>query len=358
MPEDKGLGANPIRLLVADGSFLHTQLLVEALRRDPELLVLPFDLDSRKLVDSVQSNRVDVLLMSSTLDEQSGSGFEILRELRFTIPTLRAVMLLDSSTDDAILNAFRSGARGVVSRTEPVQILNDCVRQVHHGHIWANHKQMTIAIEALANSPEVRAVNAKGMSLLSKRELQIVRSLAEGLTNREIAARLKLSQHTVKNYLFRVFDKLGVSSRVELLFMTLAGSAEPAQNKSRLAENPTGNSGDEFQRVLRAAESGLPLPQLALAQMYMCLQKEPRDLVQAYAWYLLGAECGLRTREQLGRSMTVKQLEDAHSQAKAWLARLPEQTEASTISKPPQSAERSLPAGRKENEKTKAAYPS
>jgi len=64
-------------------------------------------------------------------------------------------------------------------------------------------------------------VNGNGLSLLSRREMEVVRCLAEGLTNREIAERLQLSQHTIKNYLFRVFDKLGVSSRVELLFMTL-----------------------------------------------------------------------------------------------------------------------------------------
>jgi DNA-binding CsgD family transcriptional regulator len=62
-----------------------------------------------------------------------------------------------------------------------------------------------------------------GLDLLSKREMQVVSSLAEGLSNREIAERLGLSQHTIKNYLFRVFDKLGVSSRVELLFMVPAG---------------------------------------------------------------------------------------------------------------------------------------
>ena len=64
----------------------------------------------------------------------------------------------------------------------------------------------------------VRAVDAKGLSLLSKREMEIVRGLAEGLTNRGIADRLGLSQHTTKNYLFRVFDKLGASNRSELLF--------------------------------------------------------------------------------------------------------------------------------------------
>jgi DNA-binding CsgD family transcriptional regulator len=73
----------------------------------------------------------------------------------------------------------------------------------------------------------VRAVDSNGLSLLSKREMDVVRSLAEGLTNREIAERLGLSQHTIKNYLFRVYDKLGVSSRLELLFMTLTQSGGP-----------------------------------------------------------------------------------------------------------------------------------
>ena len=77
------------------------------------------------------------------------------------------------------------------------------------------------------SSPTVRAVDANGLNLLSKRELEVVRCLAEGLTNREIADRLGLSQHTIKNYLFRVFDKLGVSSRLELLFMTLAQPIVP-----------------------------------------------------------------------------------------------------------------------------------
>jgi two-component system, NarL family, nitrate/nitrite response regulator NarL len=79
-----------------------------------------------------------------------------------------------------------------------------------------------LAIAFSPTSPTVRAINAKGLSLLSKREMEVVRSLTEGLTNREIAERLGLSQHTVKNYLFRIFDKLGACNRIELLFMTLS----------------------------------------------------------------------------------------------------------------------------------------
>ena len=96
------------------------------------------------------------------------------------------------------------------------------MRRVYEGQIWANSQQIITLIQALASSHDIRAVDARGLNLLSKREMEVVRCVAQGLSNREIAERLHLSQHTIKNCLFRIFDKLGVSSRVELLFMTLS----------------------------------------------------------------------------------------------------------------------------------------
>src|SRR6202451_1809068 len=334
-------GDATIRLLVADGSRIHTQLLVDALRRDPELAVLPFEPGAATLVAAVQAHKVDVLLMNSTLDERPGRGFELLREIRSSLPKIKAVMLLDSSADDAVLSAFRAGARGVVSRTEPVHILNLCIRRVHEGQIWANHRQMTIAIEALAAAPDVRAMNAQGMSLLSKRELQIVRSLAEGLTNREIAERLKLSQHTVKNYLFRVFDKLGVSSRVELLFMTLsqAGSGQSPV----LGEPKSSDPGlhDEFAILQKAAEPGLPAAQLALAQVYLVRRKDPQDMVHAYMWYLVALERASQGGKHMTEMLTAEQIDEAQEHARAWLLRLKEISPEISDSPPaPQSTTR------------------
>src|SRR5207245_4183759 len=126
---------------------------------------------------------------------------------------------------------------------------------------WANGQQMAYAVEALASSPEVRAVDANGLSLLSKREMDVVRSLAEGLTNREIAARLGLSQHTIKNYLFRVYDKLGVSNRLELLFMTLTQAGASQLVPQTAPENPTNGkhtNGSTLDNCRKAAEQGVP----------------------------------------------------------------------------------------------------
>jgi DNA-binding CsgD family transcriptional regulator len=211
----------------------------------------------------------------------------------------------------------------VFSKNEPADVLSRCVRCVHHGQIWANSHQLAVAVEALASAPVVRAVNAHGLNLLSKRELQVVRSLAEGLTNREIAERLKLSQHTVKNYLFRVFDKLGVSSRVELLFMTLSQADANGSLVQDLSKGADGHgSANELALFENAAEAGLPAAQLALAQMYLTRRTDPLDLVRAYMWYLVATEQASQAKGLITSMMTPSQMEEAQQKASAWLARL------------------------------------
>ncbi|HXW93017.1 MAG TPA: response regulator transcription factor [Terriglobales bacterium] len=214
-------GGNPIRVFVADNSPIHTQLVAEGLRRDPNLQIIVPMSDSSGLIAEVMASDVDVLVLSANLDEQPSRGLEILQELRTSFPGIRAVVLLHSSKRELIVDAFRAGARGIFSRQGSIEMLMKAVRCVHEGQIWANSREMSLAVEALANSRMVRPMNGNGLNLLSRREMEVVRCLAEGMTNREIAERLQLSQHTIKNYLFRVFDKLGVSSRMELLFMTL-----------------------------------------------------------------------------------------------------------------------------------------
>lgn len=236
-------GGKTIRVLVADDTRIHTQLLADALRRSPEFDVLSSPSHSHDLIAFAKLHTIDVMVLSFTLDEQPMRGCDTLRELRAKNPALRAVMLLDSSRREVILGAFRAGARGILSRHESVETLQKCIHSVYQGQIWANSQQMSFAVEALASFPSVCAVDANGLDLLSKREMDVVRSLAEGLTNREIAERLGLSQHTIKNYLFRVFDKLGVSSRLELLFMTLtqAGALQTSDPEQSSRNNGNGN---------------------------------------------------------------------------------------------------------------------
>lgn len=313
-----------IRVLVADNSRIHTHLLAEALQRDSVLEVVPFESDSSGLVAAIKAEKIDVLVINSSLDEQPRRGFEVLQEVRGQRLQTRVVMLLDSSRDEVVLQAFRAGATGIYSKNQPVEFLSKCVRCVYQGQIWADNQQLGVALGALANAPTLRAVNADGMSLLTERELQVVRCLAEGLTNREIAERLNLSRHTIKNYFFRIFDKLGVSSRVELLFLTLshAGVEQASPAAVADAESKDADSPDEYVMLRRAAEAGLPAAQLGLAQWYLTRRSTPQDLVQAYMWYLVATERALQSRSFLTKMMTPEQVDEAQERASIWLSKL------------------------------------
>ncbi len=229
MASDPAKAAHAVRVLVADSSRIHTQVMSDALKRDSSLKVIDWDGASADLAATVVSQRVDVLAVSSTMDGQALRGLALVRELLAARPGARSVVLLDSQLVDAqerdiVVEAFRAGARGVFSRDGSVESFCKCIHCVHEGQIWASTREVEFVVEALAASPNMMAGDAKALSTLSKREAEVVRYLAQGFTNREIAERMKLSQHTIKNYLFRVFDKLGVSSRVELLFLALSQS--------------------------------------------------------------------------------------------------------------------------------------
>ena len=141
------------------------------------------------------------------------------------------LLLLDSAKKEKVINAFRAGAKGVFSKNSPLARLSKCVRCVYEGQVWINHEELELVLDTLTSSPAICAVDAKGLNLLTERERAIVESVAEGLANHEIAERLGLSRHTVKNYLFRIFDKLGVSNRGELIFLTFSRNSDIQQDK-------------------------------------------------------------------------------------------------------------------------------
>lgn len=316
MKDEGQPGDGAIRVLVADSTRIHTQLLSDALKRDPSLQVIAAASGSRALISLTNQHKVDVVVISSSLDDEPGRGFEVLRELRSASSDIRAIILLDSSKREAILEAFRAGARGIFSRNESVETLCKCVRTVYEGQVWASSGQMGFAIEALAAAPTVRAIDSKGSALLSKRELEVVHCLAQGLTNREIAERLGLSQHTIKNYLFRIFDKLGVSSRIELLFLTLSQASSPAV-QNRKNGNPADAGVTDCQQ---AAKEGLLTAPITLAEMYARGEGAPTDLISAYMWYLIANEQLLRERKELTNRMTMEQLLEAERRAAEWLS--------------------------------------
>jgi DNA-binding NarL/FixJ family response regulator len=92
---------------------------------------------------------------------------------------------------------------------------------VHRGEIFATNQQLGYLLDSVCQVPSMRVVGVGGETLLTSREEQVVALVTDGLSNRDVANELGLSEHTVKKYLFRIFEKLGISSRVELVLYAL-----------------------------------------------------------------------------------------------------------------------------------------
>jgi DNA-binding NarL/FixJ family response regulator len=115
------------------------------------------------------------------------------------------------------VDAFRNGARGVFFRAQPFEMFRKCIRIILQGQVWVNTQEMNYILEALASPQSLHLIDGQGKRVLTQRESEVAHLVTEGLTNREIALELQLSEHTVKNNIFRIFDKTGVSNRVALL---------------------------------------------------------------------------------------------------------------------------------------------
>ncbi len=209
---------------------MYCQLLADALRRHADFAIASCASSSREVVSVIRKSIPEVAIIAANLKDGPLAGFTALREVHSLKLPVRLIMLLDESDRHLVVESFRYGAKGVFCRTGDYRALCKCITSVHSGQVWADSTQLQYVLDALSSSPALHVAKANGKSILSKREAQVVRLAVDGLTNREIATQLGLSEHTVKNYMFRIFDKLGVSGRVELVLYALNSQpSEPAR---------------------------------------------------------------------------------------------------------------------------------
>jgi len=223
----------PFTVIVAHENSLSGELLSSALKRCRNYFrVVAVVCSSKELLKQVTEHRPQVTVINEDLEDGPGSGLKALRELHANKNDTRAVMLLDCSDEGKVIDAFSAGARGVVCKSSPLRAVCKCLRCVHAGQIWAGSAELQWVCEALERRQAARIVSAKGNPLLTKREDQIAHMVAEGLPNPEISSKLGVSEHTVKNHLFRIYEKLGVSSRVELVLYVLSQAGAPLTRAS------------------------------------------------------------------------------------------------------------------------------
>jgi two-component system nitrate/nitrite response regulator NarL len=206
-----------VKVFVADSSQLSCHLIAAELRRGcNRIKVIGYATDAVGILKGLDENQPDVAIIGARLEDRALSGFDVTREIRASLSKTNVILLLDSSKPAMVVEAFRSGANGILSRDQPSMLLCKCIHAIHQGQVWANNKELHFLIDALGPSVPAKSTCPRGSGLLTKREESVVHLVAEGLTNRGISQQLSLSEHTVRNYLFRIFNKVGTSNRLEL----------------------------------------------------------------------------------------------------------------------------------------------
>lgn len=204
-----------IRVLLVDCTKMACQLLADAIGHDSEIKVVGAVTTPARASQVVNDESPEIVLLSEQLDGKPTGGFQLARQLRMIKRELPIVMLLDSLNSASVIEAFRAGASGVFTRDGSLESLRKCIFSVVCGQLWASTEALRFVLGALSRT-SMPSVDPDRMAFLTRREREVVGLAADGVKNREIAARLGISGHTVKNYLFSIFRKLGVSSRLEL----------------------------------------------------------------------------------------------------------------------------------------------
>lgn len=214
-----------ISCVVSEASFMSSELLVRALSRVKTLNILECSVNFDETLNAIVERAPDVSIVSTHLADGPYRGLEVVRQARQLSTKTRCVVLMDEADNGIVADAFRAGARGVFKRSASMQLLGRCISAVHSGQIWASSADLQQVLATLEAAMPFRCVNSQGEALLTKREQEIVPLVAQGLMNKEISSRLGVSEHTIKNHLFRIYEKLGISSRVELILYAISERA-------------------------------------------------------------------------------------------------------------------------------------
>src|SRR5882724_4860130 len=175
-------------------------LAVELARGRQDISVVGVSNDSVEAIRELEKRQPDIALINTHLIDGQMTGYRVLQSLPMNCPKTAAIMMIPVCDRELVVDAFRGGARGIFYRIPALKLLSKCIRTVHGGQL-----------------KPLRVVKAGGgMRLLTPREAEVVHHLAEGMSTRELSQKVGVTEHTIRNYLSNIYDKLGVSTRVEL----------------------------------------------------------------------------------------------------------------------------------------------
>ena len=213
--------AAPVRIVIADDHQIYRIGLRRVLEAEPGFLVVGEATDGEQAVKLAKQLKPHVLLLDLTMPRQT--GLEALRELATASFPVRTILLTAAIEPSQIVEALQLGAHGIVLKSVGVaQLLIQSIHAVLEGRYWVGHESVPDLVKALRDLTSGALAGAKRKTFeLTPRELEIVAKIVFGYTNKDIAKELAISEETVKRHLTNIFDKLGVSNRLELALFAL-----------------------------------------------------------------------------------------------------------------------------------------
>ncbi|HKT70431.1 MAG TPA: response regulator transcription factor [Terriglobales bacterium] len=206
--------SQPVRILLADDHPIFRDGLRRLLETEPGFRVVGEASDGAEAVVMAKKLKPDLLLLDLAMPKHP--GLEAVRELGNSDTPVRILLLTAAVEKEQIVEALQLGARGVVLKESATQLLLNSIRAVMAGQYWVGRETISNLVEYLRGLLAPPPAPKQKKFGLTPRELEIVSAVVAGYTNKDVAAHYKISEDTVKHHLSNIFDKLGVSTRLEL----------------------------------------------------------------------------------------------------------------------------------------------
>jgi DNA-binding NarL/FixJ family response regulator len=217
-----------IRLLIADGFPVRRAGLRAILASSPDIEIVAEVEDGSEAVNRALELDPDVVIMELRLPKMD--GLTVLRTLQTRAPRTKVLLFTGSDSKEDFIEAMKLGCSGILMKSSAPALIIKSIQKVNAGEIWLDSNTTAAVIRQFANPGDVAAPLLHGngkpreRAQLSQREREIIVLIAQGYKNKEIAEKMFITEQTVKNHLHNVFDKLGVSDRLELALYAIHNS--------------------------------------------------------------------------------------------------------------------------------------
>jgi len=227
------MSTQPIRVLIADGQPIVLEGLRGVLSQYPGIQVVGEAADGIEIVEKTLHLEPDIILLDFKLPRVD--GLTVLRNIQTRAPRTKVIMFASSDSKDDFVEAMRRGCSGILLKEAPTSLIEKSIQRVQAGEIWLDSNTTAAVIRHFASPKDFPAAHTAAASgsnnkssreraQLSQREREIIILIAQGYKNKEIAEKMFITEQTVKNHLHNVFDKLGVSDRLELALYAIHNS--------------------------------------------------------------------------------------------------------------------------------------